>query len=103
MTQKTLHKVRERQYGFSESDLEGTLRGLLETTKYLIERYGEDAYLYRTTEPYSEYDTIQLFIDREETAEERHQRETKEQEYERKRIELDRQEFERLKKKFGEN
>lgn len=85
-------------------DFEGTLGHLENLVAHWVEEYGKDARLDYAREGYTQYSDspqFQILVRREETDEEYEKRVIEERRWTANREEQDRQEYERLSKKFG--
>lgn len=78
----------------------GTLGSALTEIKRLIEKYGENASIDTHQYAYSDTEYLYVFAERPETDSEMLQRIVQEEQWENRKEEQDRKEFERLKKKF---
>ena len=95
-------RQRIRDYSGSRVDIKyGTLGEALEKIQGLIETYGEDAEIDTYTPRYSDSEYLGVYVQRLETDEEMAARIANEEIWEANWAERDRQEFERLKAKFG--
>jgi len=105
MTKKIIEVVARDDVKYA---LKGTLDETLKEVKQLIKEYGKDARLDidAECESYSYTDTryayARIFVKREETDEEYSKRMAQEAQYAEMRAELDKAEYARLKKQFGE-
>jgi len=104
MTQRI--KIKKRVEEISTWEFEGPLSLSLQRIQELIERYGPDAHLDYNAHFYYDYDSepsprFELYVEREENDAEFKQRLFEQAEYNRKREEAEKAEFERLSKKFG--
>jgi hypothetical protein len=79
----------------------GTLGNALETIQSLIEAYGSDARIDYYQAPYSESQYLYVYVKRQESDDEYNARIANEERWERQGEEKDRQEYERLQRKFG--
>ena len=91
---------RERKIirAYTERDVDikwGTLKSALENIQSLIDQFGEDAYI-----DYSDRESLGVYADRPETDKEMNKRIAMEEQWEKQKLERDRQEFERLRKQF---
>jgi hypothetical protein len=104
MTQR--RKINDMVDDVSTWEFEGTLATVLERVQAMIREHGPDARLDYNRNFYYDYDNdpsprYELYIVREENDEEFNKRLAEQAEYDRKREEAEKAEFERLSKKFG--
>ena len=78
-----------------------TLKVALEHIQYLISEYGEDAEITTYQEQWSDREYLGVYIKRLETDEEMARRIAEEKRWDAQQARRDREEFERLKAKFG--
>jgi hypothetical protein len=91
-----------RAHTGSDVDIKwGTLKDALEKIQDLIAEYGEDAEIDTYQERYSDTEYLGVYVHRPETDEEMKRRIAEEEKWDAQQARRDREEFERLKAKFG--